>query len=106
MELIHRPFSGDIDHVNRVPRAFARDVDYACELSMAPHFGLLDDLGIPLVVAAQGHEVMKRRGADLTEKIRQNADRIGLLISGSSANVEENAAKDLPFLTAKARIVP
>ena len=42
-ELIYRPSAADIERVNRIRREFAPDVDYACELSMARYFGLLDD---------------------------------------------------------------
>ncbi len=105
-ELIYRPSPADIERVNRLRRAFAPDVDYACELSMARYFGLLDDLDVPLVVAAQGFEVMKRRGVDITPEIRRNVQRIDLVISGSAANVRQNIAADVPFLTAKARVVP
>ena len=105
-ELIYRPSAADIERVNRIRREFAPDVDYACELSMARYFGLLDDLDVPLVVAAQGFEVMKRRGVDITPEIHRNAQRIDLVISGSAANVRENIAADVPFLTAKSRVVP
>ena len=105
-ELIYRPSAADIERVNRIRREFAPDVDYACELSMARYFGLLDDLDVPLVVAAQGFEVMKRRGVDITPEIHRNAQRIDLVISGSAANVRENIAADVPFLTAKPRVVP
>ena len=105
-ELIYRPSAADIERANRLRRAFAPDVDYACELSMARYFGLLDDLDVPLVVAAQGFEVMKRRGVDITPEIHRNAPRIDLVISGSAANVRENIAADVPFLAAKTRVVP
>ncbi|MDA8188603.1 MAG: glycosyltransferase family 4 protein [Dehalococcoidales bacterium] len=103
--LIYNPEESDIEKVNKLRREFNPDIDYACELSMASYFGLLDDLGVPLVTSAQGYELCQRYGVDLVPVIRANANRIDALISGSYANVKENVAQDLPFLLPKTHVV-
>lgn len=103
--LIYHPDEGDIEKVNKLRRKFKPDIDYACELSMAGYFGTLENLGIPLVTAAQGYELCQRYGVDLIPVIRRNADRIDAVISGSMANVRENIARDIPFLLARTHVV-
>lgn len=105
-QLIYHPDEGDIEKVRRLRRQFRPDVDYACELSMATTFGLMDDLGIPLVSAAQGYELCQRHGVDMVPVVRANAHRIDAVISGSEANVRENIARDLPFLLPKTHVIP
>jgi glycosyltransferase involved in cell wall biosynthesis len=105
-QLIYHPDEGDIEKVRRLRRQFRADVDYACELSMATIFGMMDDLGAPLVSAAQGYELCQRHGVDLVPIVRANAHRIDAVISGSEANVRENVARDLPFLLPKVHVVP
>jgi glycosyltransferase involved in cell wall biosynthesis len=103
--LIYNPNDSDIEKVDRLRREFKPDIDYACELSMAGCFGSLADLGTPLVTAAQGYELCQRYGVDLVPMVRRNAHRIDALISASAANVEENIARDLPFLLPRTHIV-
>ncbi|MBI2953296.1 MAG: glycosyltransferase family 4 protein [Chloroflexi bacterium] len=103
--LIYHPCENDIEKVNRLRREFKPDIDYACELSMASYFGALDDLRIPLVTAAQGYELCHRYGVDLIPAIRNNADRIDAVVSGSVANVKENIARELPFLLPRTHVV-
>ncbi|MCL5960987.1 MAG: glycosyltransferase family 4 protein [Chloroflexi bacterium] len=103
--LIYRPHRRDVEKVNRLRREFAPDIDYACELSMSGYFGMLEDLGIPLVSAAQGYEICLRYGVDLVPIIRANSDRIHAVISGSQSNVRENVARDLPFMLPKTHVI-
>ncbi|MCL4534779.1 MAG: glycosyltransferase family 4 protein [Bacteroidetes bacterium] len=103
--LVYRPDEGDLEKVNRLRRRFNPDIEYACELSMAGYFGVLADLGVPLVSAAQGYELCQRYGVDIIPAIETNAPRIDALISGSHANLKENIARDLPFLAPKTRVI-
>lgn len=103
--LIYNPNESDIEKVGRLRREFKPDIDYACELSMAGYFGALPDLGSPLVTAAQGYELCQRYGVDLVPVVRRNAHRIDALISASKANVQENIARDLPFLLPRTHVV-
>lgn len=103
--LVYCPDEGDIEKVNRLRREFRPDLDYACELSMAGYFGMLDDLRVPLVSSAQGYELCLRYGVNIVPLIRANAGRIDAVISGSEANVRENVARDLPFLLPKTHVI-
>jgi glycosyltransferase involved in cell wall biosynthesis len=103
--LVYRPDENDLEKVNKLRRHFNPDIEYACELSMAGYFGVLEDLGAPLATAAQGYELCQRYGVDIIPAIQSNAGRIDALISGSHANVRENIARDLPFLAAKTRVI-
>lgn len=103
--LIYRPDRKDVEKVDRLRKEFAPDIDYACELSMSGYFGMLNDLGIPLVTAAQGYEICQRYGVDMVPIIRANSDRIHGVISGSQANVRENIARDLPFLVGRTHVI-
>lgn len=103
--LIYRPDRRGLAKVNQLRREFAPDVDYACELSISGYFGTLDDLGIPLVTAAQGYELCQRYGVDLVPIIRANSARIHAVISGSLSNVRENVERDLPFLAHKTHVI-
>ncbi len=103
--LVYRPDESDLEKVNKLRRQFNPDIEYACELSMAGYFGILDDLGVPLVSAAQGYELCQRYGVDIIPAIQSNAARINALISGSQANLRENIARDLPFLAPKTHVI-
>ncbi len=103
--LVYRPDESDLEKTNKLRRQFNPDIEYACELSMAGYFGLLDDLGVPLVSAAQGYELCQRYGVDIIPAIESNVDRIDALISGSQANLRENIAVDLPGLAAKTHVI-
>ncbi len=103
--LIYRPDRKDVEKINRLRREFGPDIDYACELSMSGYFGMLEDLGIPLISAAQGYELCLRYGVDLVPVIRANSDRIHAIISGSQANVRENIGRDLPFMLPKTHVI-
>lgn len=105
-QLIYYPDQGDLEKVNKLRRRFKPDIEYACELSMAAGFRLMEDIGIPLVSAAQGYELCLRHGIDMISAIRASAHRIDALISGSLANVRENVARDLPFLVDKTHVIP
>ena len=103
--IFFKPDGGDLRKVERIRREFQPDVDYVCELSLAGYFSMLSDLGIPLVVAAQGYEVCQRRGIDIISAIKRNERMVDVVLSGSEANVRENIARDLPFLLPRTRVV-
>lgn len=103
--LFFRPDGRDLRRVEKLRREFRPDIDYVCELSLAEYFGRFSDLGIPLVVAAQGYEISLRRGVDVISAVKRNQHRIDWVISGSQANVDENVAKDLPFLLPRTRVI-
>jgi glycosyltransferase involved in cell wall biosynthesis len=68
----------------------------------------LEDLGIPLVAAAQGFEIVQRRGVWVLDGLRDARHRLDLVLSGSRANVEENL-RQLPLFQNGAvpvRVVP
>ncbi|MHB1413829.1 MAG: glycosyltransferase family 4 protein [Chloroflexota bacterium] len=103
--MFFNPDDGDLKKIEKKREEFRPDVDYVCELSLAGYFGMFKDLGVPLVVAAQGYEVCQRYGIDVISAIKQNTHRIDTVVSGSEANVRENLAKDLPFLLPYTRVV-
>jgi glycosyltransferase involved in cell wall biosynthesis len=103
--LFFRPDHRDVKKVEKIRREFAPDIDYVCELSLAEYFGRFSDLNIPLVVPAQGYEISQRRGVDVISAIKRNEHRIDWVISGSQANVDENIARDLPFLLPRTRVI-
>jgi glycosyltransferase involved in cell wall biosynthesis len=104
-ELMYNPDDGDLQKVDKKRRDFRPDVDYVCELTLAGYFSLLTDLGVPLVVAAQGYELSQRQGIDVVSAIKRNERLIDTVISGSHTNVEENIARDLPFLVSRTKVV-
>ncbi len=103
--IFFKPEGGDIRKVDKQRRAFRPDIDYVCELSLAGYFSQFTDLGIPLVVAAQGYEVCQRHGIDVISAIKRNENMIDVVLSGSQANVNENIGKDLPFLVSRTRVI-
>ena len=103
--IFFKPNGSDLRKVDAQRRAFRPDIDYVCELSLAGYFRRFTDLGIPLVVAAQGYEVCQRHGIDVLSAIKQNQGMIDVVLSGSQANVRENIARDLPFLLSRTRVV-
>src|SRR5687768_1772243 len=62
---------GDIARLNEIRRWFKPDLAYACDLALVPMLARLEDRGIPLVSAAQGFELVYRRGVRLLEAIAQ-----------------------------------
>ena len=80
----------DIARLNEIRRWFKPDVDYACDLALVPMLARLEDRGVPLVAAAQGFELVYRRGVRLLEAIAQRRERLDLILSGSEANIREN----------------
>ena len=80
----------DVARLNEIRRWFKPDVDYACDLALVPMLSRLEDRGIPLVSAAQGFELVYRRGVRLLEAIAQRRARLDLILSGSEANIREN----------------
>ena len=80
----------DVARLNEIRRWFKPDVDYACDLALVPMLARLEDRGIPLVSAAQGFELVYRRGVRLLEAIAQRRERLDLILSGSEANIREN----------------
>jgi glycosyltransferase involved in cell wall biosynthesis len=103
--IVFHPRPEDIARINRVRRQFRPDIEYGCELSMIGLFGHIEDLGVPLVSAAQGYEIAQRMGIDLVSLIRTYAGRLDAVISGSYANVRENIARDLPELVPRTRVI-
>ncbi len=82
--------AADLERLNEIRRWFKPDVDYACDLSLVPMLTQLEDRGIPLIAAAQGFELVYRRGVRLLEAIAERRHRLDLVLSGSEANVREN----------------
>jgi glycosyltransferase involved in cell wall biosynthesis len=80
----------DLERLNAIRAWFKPDVDYVCDLALVPMMARLEDRGIPLIAAAQGFEIVYRRGVGLVEALQEARDRLDLVISGSQANVEEN----------------
>jgi|GEM_PF-881360 len=80
----------DIERLNEIRRWFKPDIDYACDLSLVPMLARLEDRGIPLVAAAQGFELVYRRGVKLLEALGRCRHRLDLILSGSEANIREN----------------
>jgi glycosyltransferase involved in cell wall biosynthesis len=82
--------AADLDRLNEIRRWFKPDLDYACDLSLVPMLARLEDRAVPLVAAAQGFELVYRRGVRLLEALSQHRERLDLIVSGSEANVREN----------------
>ncbi|HEU5316996.1 MAG TPA: glycosyltransferase family 4 protein [Chloroflexota bacterium] len=80
----------DLRRLNEIRRWFKPDVEYACDLSLVPMLARLEDRGVPLVAAAQGFELVYRRGVPLLEAIAARRERLDLILSGSEANLREN----------------
>lgn len=82
----------DLDRLEQIRRWFKPDVEYACDLALVPMMARLEDLGIPLVAAAQGFEIVYRRGVGLLDALRAARQRLDLILSGSKANIDDNVA--------------
>jgi glycosyltransferase involved in cell wall biosynthesis len=80
----------DLQRLNEIREWFNPDVDYACDLALVPMMAKLEDRGIPLVAAAQGFELVRRRGVGLVQALRDVRHRLDLVLSGSEANIDEN----------------
>lgn len=80
----------DLVRISRIREEFDPDVEYSCDLSLVPLIGTLPIRRSPLVAAAQGFELVWRRGVPLLPAIRQVRDRISLVVSGSEANIAGN----------------
>ncbi|MGI8424819.1 MAG: glycosyltransferase family 4 protein [Chloroflexota bacterium] len=80
----------DVARLNEIRRWFKPDVDYACDLALVPMLARLEDRRIPLIAAAQGFELVYRRGVRLLESIASRRERLDLILSGSEANIREN----------------
>jgi glycosyltransferase involved in cell wall biosynthesis len=80
----------DIARLNEIRQWFKPDVEYACDLSLVPLMARLEDRGIPLLAAAQGFELVYRRGVRLLEAVSARRHRLDVILSGSEANVREN----------------
>jgi glycosyltransferase involved in cell wall biosynthesis len=104
-ELMFNPDDGDLQKIDKKRREFRPDVDYVCELTVAGYFSLFTNLSVPLVVAAQGYEISQRHGIDVISVIRRNERLIDTVVSGSYTNVEENIARDLPFLLSRTKVI-
>ncbi len=83
----------DLDRLEAIRRWFQPDVEYCCDLALVPMMAKLEDRGIPLVAAAQGFELVQRRGVGLLAALRAARHRLDLILSGSQANVDENLAQ-------------
>ncbi len=104
-ELMFNPDDSDLQKIDKKRRDFRPDVDYVCELTVSGYFSLFTNLSVPLVVAAQGYEISQRQGIDVISVIRRNERLIDTVVSGSHTNVEENIARDLPFLLSRTKVV-
>ena len=80
----------DLDRLETIRDWFQPDAEYACDLALVPMMARLRDRGIPLVAAAQGFELVHRKGIGLVEALERMRHRLDLIISGSQANVDEN----------------
>ncbi|MFZ4383406.1 MAG: glycosyltransferase [Chloroflexota bacterium] len=80
----------DIAQIIRIRESCAPDVEYVCDLSLVPLIGKLPVRRSPLVAAAQGFELVWRRGVPLLPAIRKVRDRISLVVSASEANIADN----------------
>ncbi len=98
----------DLRRLEEIRRWFQPDVEYACDLALVPMMARLQDLSIPLVAAAQGFEIVQRRGVGLLTGLHAARHRLDLVLSGSRANVDENL-RQLPLFQDGAlpvRVVP
>ncbi len=82
--------SDDLERIIQIRGSFDPDVEYACDLSLVPLIGKLPLRRSPLVAAAQGFELVWRRGVPLLPEIRRVRDRISLVVSASEANIADN----------------
>lgn len=80
----------DVRRLGEIRAWFNPDVEYACDLSLVPLMARVEDRSIPLVAAAQGFEIVQRRGVGLMAGLHAARPRLDLVLSGSRANVDEN----------------
>ena len=80
----------DLERLNAIRAWFKPDAEYACDLALVPMMAKLEDRGIPMIAAAQGFEIVLRRGVGVVEALQAARHRLDLVISGSQANVDEN----------------
>jgi glycosyltransferase involved in cell wall biosynthesis len=99
---------GDLQRLEAIRRWFAPDVEYACDLALVPMLARLEDRGIPLVAAAQGFEIVHRRGVGVLEALRAARHRLDLVLSGSQANIDENLGelREIADGEVPARVIP
>lgn len=83
----------DMERLEAIRRWFKPDVEYACDLALVPMLARLQDRGTPLVAAAQGFEIVHRRGVGLLDALHAARHRLDLVLSGSGANIDENLAE-------------
>ncbi|HEX2186421.1 MAG TPA: glycosyltransferase [Chloroflexota bacterium] len=88
----------DLDRLEEIRRWFQPDVEYACDLALVPMLARLEDRGIPLIAAAQGFEIVQRRGVGLLDALRAARHRLDLVLSGSQANIAENLNQIAQFI--------
>jgi glycosyltransferase involved in cell wall biosynthesis len=91
----------DLDRLEAIRNWFQPEVEYVCDLALVPMMAKLQDRGIPLVAAAQGFEIVHRRGVGLVDALQAARQRLDLVISGSQANVDENL-NQLPLVASGA----
>jgi glycosyltransferase involved in cell wall biosynthesis len=83
----------DLRRIEEIRRWFKPDVEYACDLALVPMMARLEDLGVPLVAAAQGFEIVQRRGVGVQDALEATSHRLDLVLSGSQANIDENLSQ-------------
>ena len=83
----------DLRRIEEIRRWFKPDVEYACDLALVPMMARLEDVGVPLVAAAQGFEIVQRRGVGVQDALQDARHRLDLVLSGSQANIDENLSQ-------------
>jgi glycosyltransferase involved in cell wall biosynthesis len=83
----------DLRRIEEIRRWFKPDVEYACDLALVPMMARLEDRGVPLVAAAQGFEIVQRRGVGVQDALEEARHRLDLVLSGSEANIDENLSQ-------------
>jgi glycosyltransferase involved in cell wall biosynthesis len=98
----------DLDRLEQIREWFRPDAEYVCDLALVPMMARLRDRGIPLVAAAQGFELVHRRGVGLVEALHRYRHRLDLILSGSQANIDENVYQLPAFADGDvpARVIP
>ena len=82
----------DLARLDAVRRRVDADVEYLTDLTLVPMVARLPHRRAALVAAAQGFELVARRGVPILPAIRAARQRIARVISGSHANVTANLA--------------
>ena len=98
----------DLRRLEAIREWFGPDVEYCCDLALVPMMAKLSDRGIPLTAAAQGFEVLQRRGVGVLAALKASRHRLDLVLSGSKANVEENLVQFEEFADGEVpvRVIP